>query len=96
MTSCLTVASAYVDVSLSLNDHFLQFSHMAALSRSSHSFFKIIWLAYVWVIWKERNNRVFINKAPDRYTILNKVKLNSFFWLKAHLFTFAFEYHDWR
>jgi len=30
---------------LSLNDHFLQFSHMVAMPQSSRSFFKIIWLA---------------------------------------------------
>lgn len=42
-----------------LRDHFFQFSHMVAMPRSSHSFFKIIWLASAWVIWKERNNWIF-------------------------------------
>lgn len=40
-------------------DHLLQFSHRAGFPKSSHSFFKIIWLACVWVIWKEMNNQVF-------------------------------------
>jgi len=42
-----------------LRHHFIQFTKMAGLPRSSHLFFTVIWFATVWVIWKERNNCVF-------------------------------------
>jgi len=46
-------------------DHFTQFSHMAGLPRSSYSFLQLIWMACVWVIWKERNNRA-VSCWPDK------------------------------
>jgi hypothetical protein len=67
-----------------LCDHFYHFCHMAGMPRSSHSFFKVIWFACVWNIWKERNNRVFNNNTSDPNTISDNVKLTSFLWLKAH------------
>jgi len=30
--------------------HFAQFTHLAGMPRSSHSFFKVIWFACVWAI----------------------------------------------
>jgi hypothetical protein len=48
-----------------LRDHFLQFGQFPSLSRSSHSFLRLHWLASVWTIWKERNNRVFENTTSD-------------------------------
>ena len=50
-----------------VHDHLHQFGHLMGLPRFTHSFLKIIWLACVWVIWKERNNMIFKQKAlvPD-------------------------------
>jgi hypothetical protein len=76
-------------------DHFTQFGHLAGLPRSSYSFLQLIWMACVWVIWKERNNRVFHQKITDSQSIADKVKLLSFQWLKVNLITFVFSYHDW-
>jgi len=78
-----------------VHDHLLQFCHMAGFPRSSHLFFWIIWLACVWVIWKERNNQVFNQMTLDSHAISDKVKLLSFSWLKANMSSFAFAYHDW-
>lgn len=36
--------------SFELHAHFLQFGHYASLPHSSHSFFRLIWLASVWTI----------------------------------------------
>jgi len=78
-----------------LGEHFLQFGHLSGLPRSTYLFLKLIWLASVWVKWKERNNRFFQHKALDLKQITDKVKMISFQWLKAGLITFAFSYHDW-
>ena len=40
-------------------NHFLQFVQLAGFPRSSSMFLWIIWMAYVWIIWKERNNHGF-------------------------------------
>jgi hypothetical protein len=63
---------------VTVRDHFVQFTHLAGFSSSLYSFFKIIWLACVWVIWKERNNRVFNQKALDSQATSDKVKLISY------------------
>lgn len=76
-------------------DPFLQFSHIAGLLRSIHSYMKLLWLACVWVVWKERNNWVFKHKALELHQITDRVKLLSFQWLKASLITFAYNYTDW-
>lgn len=45
--------------------------------------------------WFERNNRVFQNTISNPYSLIEKVKLNSFLWLKSKQVTFAYNYHDW-
>jgi len=79
----------------SCRDHFTHFGHLAGLPHSSYSFLQLIWMACVWVIWKERNSRVFHQKITDYQTLADKVKLLPFQWLKANLQTFVFSYHDW-
>jgi len=48
-----------------LRAHLLQFGHLTGLPRFTYSFLKLIWLACVSVIWKERNKRVFNQKASE-------------------------------
>ena len=78
-----------------LHQHFIQFINMAGLPRSTHMFFKIIWFTSVWVIWKEKNDRVFNNKASIPSILIEKVKLTSFLWLKSKQATFIYSYHVW-
>jgi hypothetical protein len=75
--------------------HYEQFTKMAGMPRCSHMFLTIIWFATVWVIWKERNNRVFQNTVATPFTFIEKVKLSSFLWLKATRVSFSYSYHDW-
>jgi len=79
----------------SVKDHFSQFTHLAGLPRQSHLYLKIIWLACVWTIWKERNNCVFKNVVLDPLSIVEKVKLNSFLWLSSNVVPLLFGLHDW-
>lgn len=79
-----------------LQHHFNQFTKMGGMPRYSHLFFKIIWFATIWMIWKERNNRVFQNTVSTPYSLLERVKVNSLLWLKFKQVAFNYSYHDWR
>ncbi|XP_024640546.1 uncharacterized protein [Medicago truncatula] len=79
----------------SIKDHYIQFTHLAGLPRSTYVFLKVIWLACVWAIWKERNNRVFNDTVIDPLHIVEKVKLNSFLWLSSNIEPIAFGFYDW-
>jgi hypothetical protein len=81
--------------SLDLRDHHLQFCSMAGLPRSTHSYLQGIWYACVWVIWKDRNDRIFQNAASHPYVLFEKIKFNSFVWMKAKLSSFIYSYYDW-
>ncbi|XP_024626847.1 uncharacterized protein [Medicago truncatula] len=91
---CNWLGICYVP-SCQLSDHFLQFSNMASMPRFSHTFFKVIWLASIWAIWKDRNNCIFKNAVIDPQIILEKVKRDSFFWLYSNRISLAFGFHDW-
>ncbi|XP_024636284.1 uncharacterized protein [Medicago truncatula] len=77
-----------------IRHHFQQFTNMARLPRATHLFLRIIWFATAWVLWKERNNHDFQNTVCYSSILLEKVKLNSFSWLKAKETTFNYNYHD--
>jgi len=79
----------------SVTDHYFQFIHLAGLPLCTHSYLKVIWLACSWAIWKERNKCVFNNAVLDPFSIVDKVKLNSFLWLSSHSAPIAFGFHDW-
>jgi hypothetical protein len=75
--------------------HFKQFTTLPGMPRVTHYFLKVIWVASAWAIWNERNNRVFQDTACDVSVLTEKVKLNSFMWLKSSQISFMFNYHDW-
>jgi len=79
----------------SVVDHFRQFGRLAGFPRHVHSYLQVIWHTTVWVIWKERKNMIFKNKAQDSFKLLGDVKFMPFSWLKAKLLTSAFNYNDW-
>ena len=74
-----------------LRQYFIQFTSIAGLPRFSHTFMKVIWFASVWVIWKERNNRVFQNTVTILSVLVEQVKLISFLWLKSKQVNFAYK-----
>jgi hypothetical protein len=47
--------------SFSITDHFLQFIHYTGTSKARRSFLQLLWLLGIWLIWSERNNRIFKN-----------------------------------
>jgi len=76
--------------------HFIQFTKMAGMPRVSYLYFRIIWFATIWVIWKERNNRIFQNTVAAPLVLIDKIKLHSFLWLKSKQVDFIYSYVDWR
>jgi len=78
-----------------LRQHLTQFINMPGLHRSSHMFFRIIWFASVWILWKERNDCVFNNTVSTPFTLIEKVKMTYFLWLKSKQAPFTYSYHDW-
>lgn len=77
-----------------LLDHFTQFSHLAGRSQMRCSITRIIWFSCIWIIWKEINDKFFKNQDVGIPQPLDKVKLLSFWWLKAKYPYFGFGYHN--
>ena len=76
-----------------IKEIYLQFSQLEGMPRASYSYLKVIWLALVWKIWKDRNNCTFKNVVIDPHNIFDKVKRTSFLWLSSNFIPFGF--HDW-
>jgi hypothetical protein len=76
-------------------DHFAQFASSVGGLRVRRSFLQLIWFAFVWVVWNERNNRLFCNATSLVHHLLDKVNMFSFRWLKTTNVTLVSKYHSW-
>jgi len=76
-------------------DHFMQFIQYAGGLKSRRSFFHLIWLQCVWVLWNERNDRLFRGRMCSLPQLLDKIKSNSLRWLKASNVVFNFGTQNW-
>jgi len=76
-------------------DHFVQFIHYTGSAKKRTSFLQLIWLLCVWMIWNERNNRLFNNIQISIDQLLEKVNFHSFWWLKAKNTTFVYGSQSW-
>lgn len=56
----------------------------------------LLWETRVWSIWKGRDYRMFQQKVELLQTLLERIKLQSFLWLKSSHATFDFNYLHWR
>ena len=77
-------------------DHLLQFTYMIGDGKARRSVMQLIWLMCAWVVWNERNNRLFNNVVTPIPRLLDKVKMLSLGWLKAKKTTFVFGTQQWR
>ncbi|PNX60547.1 glutamate-gated kainate-type ion channel receptor subunit GluR26, partial [Trifolium pratense] len=77
------------------SDHFVQFSDSAGGLRARRSFLQLIWLVVVWVVWTERNHRLFRGSANSVHQMLDKIKTFSYRWLKASNVNLALNCHSW-
>ncbi|PNX62724.1 hypothetical protein L195_g061286, partial [Trifolium pratense] len=78
-----------------LSEHFVQFTDSAGGSRARRSFMQLVWLACVWVVWTERNHRLFTGSANSVQHMLDKIKTFSYRWLKATSSSLALNCHSW-
>jgi len=63
----------------SLHEHFFfQFTHYLGGMKACQSFLQLMWLLCVWLIWTDRNNRLFNNSQSSLSELLEKVKYHSY------------------
>jgi bacteriorhodopsin len=58
----------------SILGHYIHFVFLTYGSKVRRSFMYVTWFPCVWVIWKERNNRIFSQKGGYIYHLLDIVK----------------------
>jgi len=80
---------------LTIDDHFTQFIHSSGHSKARRFFLQLIWLLCVWLVWNERNNILYNNIQANIDQLVEKVKFNSLWWLKANKSTLVFDTHRW-
>jgi len=80
---------------LNIDDHFIQFTHSTCHSKARQSFLQLIWLLCVWLVWNERNNRLYNNIQTTIEQLVEKVKFHPFWWLKANKANFMYGTQRW-
>jgi len=69
--------------------------HSAGGGRAKCSFMQLVWLISAWIMWNDRNQRLFNNLGSSIDQLLDKVKWCSLWWLKANNVVFVFGFHLW-
>jgi len=69
-------------------DHFIQFSSIGGIARTRCSILHVIWFATIWEIWKEINKRLFNDKECSIVQIVDKIKSQTFMWLRWSMLLF--------
>ncbi|GAU51172.1 hypothetical protein TSUD_412070 [Trifolium subterraneum] len=90
--SWLGVAPAGTEL---VQDNFVQFVASLGGSRIRRSCLQLVWLCCISVIWHERNNRVFKAVGITIPQMLDKIKLCTYWWLKAHNASMGINTHRW-
>jgi len=76
-------------------DHFIQFGSSTGYGKSRCSFMHLIWFATTWVIWKEKNARIFRGTENSHLQLLENVQHLSFWWFKASVVSFHYSFYNW-
>jgi hypothetical protein len=78
-----------------ISNHLVQFTYSVGGLRARRSFLQLIWLANLWVVWNERNLRLFRHSANYVHQLLAKVKMFSYRWLKTTHINLVSNCHCW-
>ncbi|AES67320.1 hypothetical protein MTR_2g089320 [Medicago truncatula] len=68
-----------------LPDYFIQFSYIGRSEKVWRPISQDIWFATVWEIWKERNNRLFMDKTCSTLQVADKIKSLTFMWPEGEI-----------
>jgi hypothetical protein len=79
-----------------LHSHATQFCALGGFTKNSRTSFTVIWISVLFVIWKDRNRRIFQNHFDHLEALLERVKLQTYWCLKANYIMFDFDYPYWR
>ena len=85
----LQVSNQMIYVSISFNSFIVQGTQGCA------DFLQLVWLLCVWVVWTERNNRIFNNIQTTIEQLLDKVEYHTLWWLKANNVLFVHDTQMW-
>lgn len=55
----------------------------------------LIWHTTIWLIWKERNERIFNNHRKDVEEIVDEIKAVTWFWALSRLRIASFLFYEW-
>jgi len=80
---------------LNISNHLAQFGFFGGFSKRKKHIIRLIWFSSPWVLWKERNARIFKNSNNTIHHLLDNIKAQSFGWLKAKHKKLSFDYHSW-
>ncbi|GAU23785.1 hypothetical protein TSUD_26930 [Trifolium subterraneum] len=78
-----------------LREHAVQFRDLGGDSKGSRVLSTIIWISVLCVIWKDRNVKIFQSVLVEVETLLEKVKLQTYWWLKSYYKLFDVDYSLW-
>jgi len=56
---------------------------------------QLVWLLCAWIIWNDRNQKLFNNIGSSIDQLLDKVKHYSLWWLKVSNAIFVYGYTSW-
>jgi hypothetical protein len=70
-------------------DHFYQFGTLYGGAKTRCSLMHLFWFATVWVIWKERNNRIFCDKENHPLQLLEKNQIIVLLVVQSSCFSFS-------
>jgi len=70
-------------------------THYIGCLKTRRSFLQLIWLMGVWLVRNEHNNELFNNIQTPIIELMDKVKYNFYWWLKANNTTFVYGSQRW-
>jgi len=86
------LTSGWLDITFvsqgELQAHSIQFGGLGGFSKNFRTTFNIVWISVLFTIWKDRNVRIFNNMVSSLLALLEKEKIEAFYWLKSNYIFF--------
>jgi hypothetical protein len=56
----------------------------------------LVWHAVVWILWRLRNDKIFLAKEVDAEVLFDKIQITSWKWLVAKKINAPCLFYEWR